>query len=436
MDLIKLPIYLALKVNEELKKIDSNYQTRFEKGIFSFKFTKEELGKIKRLKIVNPIHELDGIEELYNLEVLSIYSTGINSHKLDKDISSIKDEDIDKIKKCKKLKILSIENQHFLKSIDLNGFDNLQCLEISKNLNLQNIYSIETLDNLEFFECYGNEKLFYIDELDKYIENNKKLNELNLDILLYPNAIGYINGYENKKAVEKMNSISDVLWSEKLVRGSIKINNYQMRQMFLKSLDILKLNTSSINPLTSIIEIEKYMADNIKYDHDGKNSKLRMHFKDGIGVGPIGGVNSAFNAIMFNYAVCEGYTRAMQFLLKLKGINSHNVDCFGDVSVKKMASIDQNDKYEFYKMTKEDYNHYHSIICIDDYMNLYDDPCWNAVLYQRGNNSFKYLLLSKSDIENTHTLSFDERNIKSGETISREIINKILNNKEEIKRVI
>lgn len=38
-------------------------------------------------------------------------------------------------------------------------------------------------------------------------------------------------------------------------------------------------------------------------------------------VGPAGGTNGAYNAIMENTCVCEGYTRAMQYLLKLKGIN-------------------------------------------------------------------------------------------------------------------
>lgn len=88
-------------------------------------------------------------------------------------------------------------------------------------------------------------------------------------------------------------------------------------------------------------------------------------------VGPAGGTNGAYNAIMENTCVCEGYTRAMQYLLKLKGINSHN----------------------------------------DDYYSLYDDPCWNACRYQKGDKSMPWLLKTKQEISEDHTLSFDERTI-------------------------
>lgn len=40
------------------------------------------------------------------------------------------------------------------------------------------------------------------------------------------------------------------------------------------------------------------------------------------------GTNGAYNALVKNICVCEGYTRGMQYLLKLRGINSHNVDCY------------------------------------------------------------------------------------------------------------
>lgn len=56
---------------------------------------------------------------------------------------------------------------------------------------------------------------------------------------------------------------------------------------------------------------------------------------------------------------------------------------------------------------------YHSIICIDDYNCMYDDPCWNACKYQKGDKSMKWLLKTKSQISEDHTLSFDERSIEN-----------------------
>lgn len=125
-------------------------------------------------------------------------------------------------------------------------------------------------------------------------------------------------------------------------------------------------------------------------------------------IGPAGGTNGAYNAIMENTCVCEGYTRAMQYLLKLKGINSHNVDCYAEKDMTHMADSKGENKYTTYKLPTDGY---HSIICIDDYYSLYDDPCWNACRYQKGDKSMPWLLKTKQEISEDHTLSFDERNI-------------------------
>ena len=56
---------------------------------------------------------------------------------------------------------------------------------------------------------------------------------------------------------------------------------------------------------------------------------------------------------------------------------------------------------------------YHSIISIDDVDCLYDDPCWNACLYQQGDKSMPWLLRTKSEISEDHTLSFEERDTEN-----------------------
>lgn len=56
---------------------------------------------------------------------------------------------------------------------------------------------------------------------------------------------------------------------------------------------------------------------------------------------------------------------------------------------------------------------YHSILCIDDYFCLYDDPCWNAVCYQRGDKSMPWILKTHSEISKDHSLSFEERGISN-----------------------
>ena len=73
-----------------------------------------------------------------------------------------------------------------------------------------------------------------------------------------------------------------------------------------------------------------------------------------------------------------------------------------------MSTDKQDDMYKIYDLPDDGY---HSIISIDDVDCLYDDPCWNAGRYQRGDKSMPWTLLTKEEISRDHTLSFNERNI-------------------------
>ncbi len=122
------------------------------------------------------------------------------------------------------------------------------------------------------------------------------------------------------------------------------------------------------------------------------------------------GANGAYNAFIYGTCVCEGYTRAMQYLLTLKGIKSHNVHCISGEDKLHMSTDKQDNIYKRYDLPDDGY---HSIISIDDIDWLYDDPCWNAGRYQRGDKSMPWTLLTKEEISRDHTLSFNERNINN-----------------------
>lgn len=122
------------------------------------------------------------------------------------------------------------------------------------------------------------------------------------------------------------------------------------------------------------------------------------------------GANGAYNAFIYGTCVCEGYTRAMQYLLRLKGIKSHNVHCIAGEDKLHMSTDKQDDMYKRYDLPADGY---HSIISIDDINYLYDDPCWNAGRYQKGNKSMPWTLLTKEEISKDHILSFNERNINN-----------------------
>jgi len=123
---------------------------------------------------------------------------------------------------------------------------------------------------------------------------------------------------------------------------------------------------------------------------------------------------------MFNKCVCEGYTRAEQYLLKLKGIKSRDVMCIGKKDTINMAEAKNESKYTTYNLPDDGY---HSIICIEDENCLYNDPCWNAGLYQKGNKSMPWLLRTKEEISQDHTLSFAERRVSNNHlNVSRNAI--------------
>lgn len=419
---IRLPTSLALIVWQELKEKHDIEKRKDKSGSLDMSFTSGELGLIKRLNIKNPIRgSLEGISQLYNLQNLSISSEGRAEYKKSNDISSINDKDIKEIGEISSLVDLSINNQAHISYVDLEKLTNLKYIDINKNLNLDEIDGIDNQKKLSSLSCYGNKNLLSMEGLNDCIKQNPELSELNLDVLLFPDAINYNSkkGEYDKEALDKIDSIAmpngehsgTVKWIESIngmkSRDKIEINHYQMKNMHNKSCEILSNNVKEFSSdKDTVIGIELYLAKNVEYDNQGRKHKLKMTSKDGFGVGPVGGTNSAYNAIMFDKCVCEGYTRAMQYLLKLKDIKSRNVMCIAGEDTLNMASSANETRYTNYNLPDDGY---HSIICIEDVDCLYDDPCWNAGLYQKGNKSMPWTLKTKEEISKDHTLSFAER---------------------------
>lgn len=439
---IKLPWYLAIEVSKILEE-EHNIERRTDRnGLLDSAFTTEELGKITSLKVKNPFPGyLDGVHLLHNLQRIEVETTGVTAHMQDKDIPSLGDKDIKSISKCVSLKSLSLINQAKVKWLDVTKLENLQTLIITHNQHLDEIIGMDKLKKLWQIDCYGNNRLFNVGGLEKVIVDNSELSEVNLDILLFPETIGYScrTGEYNGKAVDiikELSEIGQIKWCESLNGNrAIKINNSQMIQMHNKACEILEENVSNTASTRDIIiGIENYLSRNVRYDYDAiknghsNSSTLNVDGKEiRLRNGPKVGANGAYNALTKNICVCEGYTRGMQYLLKLKGINSHNVDCYAEKDTTHMADEKNENRYTKYRMP--DSSEYHSIICIDDYDCLYSDPCWNACRYQSGDKSMPWLLKTKEEISQDHTLSFDERVVSNNHLfIPSDIIQKSIRN--------
>ena len=419
-ELIKLPLYLGLKINGILKEKIGFVPRENKIGMMTFEFTREELELIDKLNFENPVRgDVEGVELLPNLRILVIKSNGNTTYKQDKNISSITDEDGFCIYKCKNLESLSIENQAKLSFLDVSQMKKLHSFSAIRNSRLEEISGLESTTELWQLDCYGNESLMQTGDLNKVIMQNEELTNLNLDVLLFPDAMGFDirSGKINEGTLKRFEDMN-VSWHEILSSGkSIKINNYQMMQMHKKACKALEEYVPKYcEDRTTIVGIEQYLAENVKYDHASlkTNHSHSYDSKDddlpAIVTGPIGGANGAYNAFTYGTCVCEGYTRAMQYLLRLKGIKSHNVHCISGEDKLHMSTYKQDDIYKIYDLPDEGY---HSIISIDDVDCLYDDPCWNAGSYQRGDKSMPWTLLTKEEISRDHTLSFNERYIEN-----------------------
>lgn len=278
---IALPMNLGIRVWKILEQ-KYNISRRTNKlGLLDFNFSREELELITSLKIERPSQgELQGISLLPNLQNLEIKSEGITAHMQQKNIQSIGKEDLKEIAKCASLKSLSIVNQARADYLDVSKLEQLEILTISHNQHLEEISGMEKLSNLWKLECYGNNRLTSIEGLDAIITQNPELGEVNLDVLLFPNAIGYNvkNGEYNSKALSSIQELSDigqVSWREgRNGNRAIKINTYQMIQLHNKACKILSENVpESAGSKDIIIGIEDYLSRNVKYDYEGMKNR-------------------------------------------------------------------------------------------------------------------------------------------------------------------
>ena len=437
-ELVKLPMKLGSIIAGELKK-KKKYTKRLDKnGFLSYEYTREELELITSLQLVNPTSgTLKGVELLPNLRTLTVSSQN-TAYTDNRSILSITDEDAISISQCENLEQLEITGQARISFLDVSRLSKLKVLNISRNIGFEEIIGLEKLKNIFSLTCVGNEALLRIKNLDRIILNNPELFDIHLDLLLFPDAIGLKNDFSiNDEALEKILN-STVTWEEVVGKKNTKINNNQMLLMHKKACEAIRDYLPKNSPsYTTVMGIERFLAENVKYDdtslkHDHRHMD-GSHTYNGKTIlfssGAERGANGAFNALIHHTCVCEGFTRAMQYLLRLKGISSRNVNCLGVPDTIHIS--DYNNKNARFTMPNDGF---HSIICIEGVDCLYCDPCWDAELYQHGVQNFPYALLTKEEISRDHTLSFEERNVNNGSKVSRKEIEKeLLRIEEHIK---
>lgn len=394
MELMKLPLDIGLEIVNVLREKGIEPRKNAS-GFLSFEFTQEELNEITELTINNPKPNcLIGLENCKNLEKLTINSS-YSAYK--KNNPSISDKDIVVISKLTSLKYLKIANQEKISWVYLDNLTNLEELIIVRNNKLEEVSGLDKLKKIHDLSIYGNKELYDLPHIQDLIMSND-LNLLELDLLSYPEVCDLRN---------KLSNIINCSFKETLSNGGELSYNSGIASLFhQKSLEIIKNVVESIrNDLDIIILIDKYLAENIVYDYDARDRENRAHFENGQKRGLNHGTQSAYNGLMLNSCVCEGYTRSMQYLLKVLNIKTKNVYCIGGND-----KIKINENYHNQITLPDD--GYHSIIRIEINNNIYYcDPCWDSCHWHRGDQSLPYCLKNKKDILKDHTLSFEEDNI-------------------------
>lgn len=351
----QLSDYLISQIKEELhKKSDESLEL-------------EDFKHIKNLNIVQPVSGdcLRGIDQLPNLEKLEVSSIGNTLYEDIKDGYSISDESIKSILQSENLKSLSIINQTQITSIDVTKLHKLENLNISQNKNLLQVKGLEKLEKLEELVCYGNRSLASIENLDEVIQKNSELYSTKLDVSLFPDAIGYNskNHSCNEASLQKLEDIQtdyEASWIEIVGKSVIKINQNQMEDVHNKACSILKDLETNSDKDEKIILIEKYIAENITYSKELEEEQNDMKIR-----GARSNTNGMYTAIMNHKCRAEGYTKLMQYFLKLQDIHSEIINC-GVIN-------EHNNDIERY-----------SLINVEG---KFIDPCKNAIAYEEGDMS-------------------------------------------------
>lgn len=426
---IILPMYLGSIVNEILQEKHGLPAAKYDFNKQGYVFPSEQLNKIVRLDVNNPVSgALVGIEKLPALKYLFVRShpKKRTEHIHPKEIASIDDKDITCIEKCAGLEALVLEKQAKITDMDVTNLKNLNNLVFINNQSLETVSGLKHLSNLNFFDCYGNNELKNIDGLDNLISGGQ-ISELNLDALLFPAAVGYSasRGTYNQNAINAIANIPAVKWVERFgASRKISISNNDMIKVHNKACEILNGIVRKIsNPVEKIVAIEKYLAENVKYDDDSIKNGSHTHAVNKMVVGPSHGANGLYNCLMLNKCVCEGYTRGEQYLLSLCGISSSNVACTAHADIFGFSDSGRQGQTMFTELPR---NGYHSIVRIltsDGY--LYSDPCWNACVYETGRQDLPYSLLTKEEISRDHTLLYGEIDISNAHNVDRKRINEM-----------
>jgi len=328
----------------------------------------------------------------------------------------------DLIKKYPNLEKLIVKGQSDLQCLDVSKLQNLQHLEFVSNRQLHRVIGLDKLPNLSSLTFYDNETYLKEEEMCEIVSKiAQRGTKCNLDVLYMPTLL-------------QMGTFAteNISWCESVGlrdANELKYSTAELEEAVQKAQTIVKNYIRPTDtPKQKFAILYQWMCENVKYDHAGLENNS-TYSVNGQNMGQKGGANGTVNGLVYGSCVCEGYSKAMQMLLKLSGLPSFDVTCIAEDLKKPRYSLDLDGKAKKHEGD-------HSILKVNiDGICYYSDVTWDAGRYQRGEDR-KYFLMSWNDISKDHKLVYEGRVFAANKTVSNDEFQQLMQfAQERIKTV-
>ena len=386
---------MSLVLNDALNRNISILSKQF--NIFS----DEEINSIENLSISSS-ENIDGISILKNLKYLKIksedfrkisYDVNLEEHPLVNNIKTF-----DEISKLKSLKLIVIENDVNIKSLDIGGLTNLRGISLKNNPNLKELIGLDNLKKLErVFICGCDISNQF--NINRYIKNTAQAKANVLDISMYHTLVK-----DNPKMPENLDTLNAMGFTKLKFAEQVGMVDFvyidipRLNRLYNECKNVInKFEYVNFTDEEKVYYIHKYLVTNVDYARDfirsrhkkfiANNYKIPNYARKNYGM-----IHSSYSAMVFKRSNCEGYVNLMKLLLKMIDIESFNVHC---------TTVDAWNTFSF--------THACIRVKINDEW-YYFDP---SLERERGIDlSFKNL----EEIKETHVLNSFENSIRKGHT--------------------
>lgn len=384
------------------------------------------LAKIKRLRIVNGVDSLRGIEKLVNLEYLEIVgqedSTNIFEYKkiyqMNRNNSDfnmqdvvmyyygeytknqIKESDLKYIYQLKNLKYLDLSRQRGISNIELNSLINLESVKLSECIYLKEIKGLSRLNiivsNIKtlFIDLAGCYRLKKIEGIENIIDSMQKVKNIDKSNIYFPTIYFSKLPDSYKNIIDKKAKFFN--WSELCPGYRSDIGDYNMLIAYNLAKEIVeeccKYDEDKMDKVSSIY---KWICNNISYDYEGlKLNEYAPLYSTREKYNKV--IRSSFTTLYYKKGVCVGVSGLFNYLCSLIDVVALPAYCSA--------------KHVSFRRTILN-NHQISKIYLRNNA-YYFDPTFDLDAID-----FEFFGKNKEEISNTHFLAMGEYQEKSGQSI-------------------